>query len=300
MLTPGGDSTATRAGPDPRGSANGRRHHSRSGLTTRTGSAHGRGAATGHSEAIASPSACAVVGGGVTRPDHDPRDPPHRPRSEWSAAERSLTAHAVTRRGHPGPARSCPAHLVSPGTPCGVSPGTPCGFVMPCAGRTSERPLPPEHRAPVGMEHHMIPGEPQHEPAPHRQFVVAPAVPLEVSAPAVKLEAVRFDHDSQTLIDAIGTAPQPVVGDGQLGPQPQAGNIQGDRAERRLERIRGPAVRLPCHPCRGDAAPGNPVTRQPQLVDLDQAIPQGRVGHGQRRIERQRDRAVDKQCAEAW
>ena len=60
----------------------------------------------------------------------------------------------------------------------------------------------------VGLEHDLLPGEPQDEPPTNDQPVVAPAVPVERLARAMELEALRLDDDLQALVGEVDPRPE--------------------------------------------------------------------------------------------
>ncbi len=88
-------------------------------------------------------------------------------------------------------------------------------------------------------QHHLLPREAQHEPPARDELAVTLAVTAEGRSLAVELEAVRLEDDPEGVVAEIDLGEEVVVADAVLRVPVRALDAQSDRAQHRLEGVRG-------------------------------------------------------------
>ena len=134
----------------------------------------------------------------------------------------------------------------------------------------------------VGVEHHVLPREPQHQPAVHRESVVAACVTAQRPAMAVPLERVGLDDDAQPLVDQVRPPEELLpVPDRDLGHHLQAGHLQGDRPQGGFESVGRSAVGAAGNPPGQGTAGTAQVARERQQSLSTESVTKRRVGDAQ-------------------
>lgn len=91
----------------------------------------------------------------------------------------------------------------------------------------------------LGLVHHVLPAEPQDQPAHRHQIVVAICVSPQRGSSAVPCEGVGLRDDPQPLVDEVWTVPA----DAHLRHQVEAIDVNSDRSQNGFERIGSKAAR---------------------------------------------------------
>ena len=137
---------------------------------------------------------------------------------------------------------------------------------------------------PVRGEHHLLPGEPQHDPSSGDQLVVAPAVVPQLLAGPVEGEAVGLDDDPQPDVGQVDSREERSSATSTCGVDAQVRARPG-RSPAAPTRTGWPPSADPCRATRRTRARpprGMGVGGAAQLGRRDVAGAQGRVGNGQR------------------
>ena len=162
------------------------------------------------------------------------------------------------------------------------------------AGGRAQRDRRDQHAAHVvGVEHHVLPGEAQHQPAVHDEPVVASRVADQRLTGAVPLERVGLDDDAEVDIDQVRSAQELLGVEGHLGSDVQARHGVGDRAGRRLERVGRPRVRPSRHLPGAPRAGAAETCGEADESSVGEAGPQRGVEHRERLVVGQVACAVD-------
>ncbi len=141
----------------------------------------------------------------------------------------------------------------------------------------------------VGLVHHVLPRESEHDPSVDHHEVVSAGVAAQGTPVAVPRERVGLQDDAELHVDEVGTY---AVGHVALRLHVQPGDLERDRSQGRLERVVRQAVGLSADPADLRRARSSDGGADPPQDTRRHTVSQRRVSNCQCLVERHRAEAL--------